>query len=26
MIEAGKKRNDLRELVMSKLAREITPK
>jgi hypothetical protein len=26
MIEAGKKRNDLREVVMSKLAREITPK
>lgn len=26
MIEAGKKRNDLRELVMSKLAREIMPK
>ena len=26
MIEAGKKRNDLREVVMSKLAREVTPK
>lgn len=26
MIEAGKKRNDLREVVMSKLAREIMPK
>jgi hypothetical protein len=26
MIEAGKKRNDLREVVMSKLAREATPK
>jgi hypothetical protein len=26
MIEAGKKRNDLREIVSSKLAREVTPK
>ena len=26
MIEAGKKRNDLREVVMSKLAREVMPK
>ena len=26
MIEAGKKRNDLREVVASKLAREVTPK
>jgi len=26
MIEAGKKRNDIREVVMSKLAREVTPK
>jgi hypothetical protein len=26
MIEAGKKRNDLRELVASKLAREVVPK
>jgi hypothetical protein len=26
MLEAGKKRNDFRELVMSKLAREVTPK
>ena len=26
MIEAGKKRNDVREVVMSKLAREVMPK
>jgi hypothetical protein len=26
MVEAGKKRNDLREVVMSKLAREVMPK
>jgi hypothetical protein len=26
MIEAGKKRNDIREVVASKLAREVTPK
>lgn len=26
MIEAGKKRNDLREVVASRLAREVTPK
>ena len=26
MIEAGKKRNDIREVVMSKLAREVMPK
>jgi hypothetical protein len=26
MIEAGKKRNDLREVVASKLAREVMPK
>jgi len=26
MIEAGKRRNDLREVVMSKLAREVVPK
>ena len=26
MIEAGKKRNDIRELVSSKVAREVTPK
>jgi hypothetical protein len=26
MIEAGKKRNDLREVVASKLAHEVTPK
>ena len=26
MIEAGKKRNDLRDVVMSKLAREVMPK
>jgi hypothetical protein len=26
MIEAGKKRNDIRQVVMSKLAREVMPK
>jgi hypothetical protein len=26
MLEAGKKRNDLREVVASKLAREVVPK
>jgi hypothetical protein len=26
MIEAGKKRNDIREVVASKLAREVMPK